>query len=89
MLFCDILQHFEASPALIAELREECLVLRDKIRKLEASHRQMEEEFDFLAYKSQMISACSIIPLIILFFGIVVAFHPFLSQITATATPGS
>ncbi|KAK2167271.1 hypothetical protein LSH36_30g03036 [Paralvinella palmiformis] len=82
-------KQLEMSSPQIADLRDECLILRDKIGKLEISQHEMEEEFSFLAYKSQMISACSIIPLIVLFFGIVMAFHPFLSQITATSTPGS
>lgn len=58
----------------------------DEIRNLESELSDMSTEYVLLAEKTRHLSMCAMLPIIVLIFALIIAFHPTLSSITATTT---
>ncbi|CAH1783910.1 unnamed protein product [Owenia fusiformis] len=70
----------------ISSLKDRCSQYTEEINYVTSHLRETQEELNNLALRSKSIAAFSMVPLFILFFAIVMAFYPALSEITATSS---
>ncbi|XP_013404760.1 sarcolemmal membrane-associated protein isoform X4 [Lingula anatina] len=70
----------------IAQLKERCAQFSEEISQLKEELVDMTEEYQLLADRSKMLSVCSMVPLLMLLFAILVSLYPTLAEITATTS---
>ncbi|XP_064631881.1 sarcolemmal membrane-associated protein-like isoform X11 [Lineus longissimus] len=72
----------------IASLKLRVNQCTEEISHLKSDLDEMSEEYGILADRSRTLSACSMIPIIMLIFAIMLALYPTLATVTATTAPG-
>ncbi|KAI0222371.1 hypothetical protein LSAT2_026382 [Lamellibrachia satsuma] len=80
-------QQLEEATGEILRLTTDCCERERRKVELTAEMEELKQEFEMLTYKSRTLSTCSMIPLLLLLFAIMLAFNPFLSWLTVTTPP--
>ncbi|XP_064631872.1 sarcolemmal membrane-associated protein-like isoform X3 [Lineus longissimus] len=81
-------QELTEATAEIASLKLRVNQCTEEISHLKSDLDEMSEEYGILADRSRTLSACSMIPIIMLIFAIMLALYPTLATVTATTAPG-
>jgi chromosome segregation ATPase len=71
----------------ISRLKDKCSEFREEISQLKQELDGVTDEYQLLAYRSKTLSTCSMIPLLMLLFAILMALYPTLAELTATTQP--